>query len=110
MPWEELHEAFVDADVVLTCTGSLGYVVKADALADAAEATPGRVARRAIVDLALPRDVDPDVALLPRYANDPDPVIPPRHIRIATALSPSRTMRSTIGSRLLPGWFTAAPP
>ncbi|WP_068427746.1 glutamyl-tRNA reductase [Piscicoccus intestinalis] len=65
LPWDELHEAFVDADVVLTCTGSLGYVVKADALAEAAESAPGRASRRAIIDLALPRDVDPDVALLP---------------------------------------------
>lgn len=67
LPWRDLHTAVTQADIVLTCTGSLGHVVGADEMsqAQAQEATHGRAPRRAIVDLALPRDVDPDVALLP---------------------------------------------
>lgn len=65
--WEELHDALAVADVVLTCTGSLGHVVQADDLAQArAHRHPvGHTPRQVIIDLALPRDVDPDVALLP---------------------------------------------
>ena len=65
--WDELHDVLAVADVVLTCTGSLGHVVLADDLADArARRHPvGHTPRQVIIDLALPRDVDPDVALLP---------------------------------------------
>ncbi|GAB96474.1 glutamyl-tRNA reductase [Kineosphaera limosa] len=69
-PWSELHDAFAHADIVLTCTGSLGHVIHADQVAQArhevAQRTGERcVQRQVVVDLALPRDVDPDVALLP---------------------------------------------
>ena len=70
LPWEELQEALVDADVVITCTGALGHVLTPEMVGSARQSAAdlGRTGvhrRQALVDLALPRDVDPDVALLP---------------------------------------------
>lgn len=53
-PWKELPDALTEADLLITCTGARGHVVTADDLAD----SPVTV----IIDLALPADVDPDVA------------------------------------------------
>ncbi|MCW2621206.1 MAG: glutamyl-tRNA reductase [Frankiales bacterium] len=51
------------ADVLVTCTGATGLVVSTDVVA---EAMRGRGDRPlVVVDLALPRDVDPGVAALP---------------------------------------------
>ena len=50
------------ADVVVTCTGATGLVIGTDVVADAMS---GRTKPLVIVDLALPRDVDPGVAALP---------------------------------------------
>jgi glutamyl-tRNA reductase len=58
-----LRDAVADADVVVTCTGATGLVVGTDVVAAAMAARPGRPL--AVVDLALPRDVDPGVASLP---------------------------------------------
>ncbi|MGN6782609.1 MAG: glutamyl-tRNA reductase [Marmoricola sp.] len=49
-----------DADVLLSCTGSTGVVVGLDALSGRETARP-----LAVVDLALPHDVDPAVGDLP---------------------------------------------
>jgi glutamyl-tRNA reductase len=51
------------ADVLVTCTGATGLVVGTDVVAAAMAARSGRPL--AVVDLALPRDVDPGVAALP---------------------------------------------
>jgi glutamyl-tRNA reductase len=53
----------VDADVLVSCTGASGIVVSTDTVAAAMERRAGRP--MAVVDLALPRDVDPGVAGLP---------------------------------------------
>ncbi len=52
------------ADLVVTCTGAPGYIITAAAVA---QALADRDADRPLVllDLALPRDVDPEVARLP---------------------------------------------
>lgn len=52
------------ADVVVSCTGSIGQVIDVEAVSRALE---GRAptAPLAVVDLALPHDVDPQVAELP---------------------------------------------
>ena len=56
----ELGPALAAADLVITCTGADGYVITPDLLA-------GRPRRGPLVvlDLAMPRDVDPAVARLP---------------------------------------------
>ncbi|HLJ99261.1 MAG TPA: glutamyl-tRNA reductase, partial [Streptosporangiaceae bacterium] len=51
---DELPDALAAADVVISCTGAPGYVITSDMLP--ADRT------LAIVDLALPRDVDPAAA------------------------------------------------
>jgi len=56
----ELRPAIADADIVLTCTAK--YTVTA---ADILAAGSRQGARRLIVDLGLPRNVEPDVASLP---------------------------------------------
>lgn len=66
LSWAQLPAALVDSDVILSCTGALEYVVEPGDAAAAAAAREGRP--QAFVDLALPRDVHPDVALVPGAA------------------------------------------
>jgi len=63
VPMPELAEALADADVLITCTGSSGTLVSRDLLVKARAEVEGRPL--AIVDLALPHDVDPAAADLP---------------------------------------------
>jgi len=58
-----LLEALARADLVVTCTTVTDYVLSRDLLAEAME-EPGAAERRLIVDLGLPRNVDPAVAEL----------------------------------------------
>jgi glutamyl-tRNA reductase len=59
----DLSSELSAADVLVTCTGATGLVVSTDVVA---EAMRGRGDRPlVVVDLALPRDVDPGVAALP---------------------------------------------
>ena len=60
---DRLDEALAAADLVISCTGSVGHVIDLAAVARAQAARGGR--RQAYVDLALPRDVDPAAAELP---------------------------------------------
>ena len=56
---EQLAEELAAADVLVTCTGATGTVIGTDVIGD-------RGSRPlAVVDLALPRDVEPAVAALP---------------------------------------------
>jgi glutamyl-tRNA reductase len=50
------------ADLVVTCTGASGHVITADMVADAIRQ---RSSGLVLLDLAMPRDVDPAVAELP---------------------------------------------
>jgi len=59
----DLIEALVMADVVVASTGAANFVIDAQRLAAAMERRPERPLF--IVDIAVPRDVDPDVAELP---------------------------------------------
>ncbi|WP_409328674.1 glutamyl-tRNA reductase [Trujillonella humicola] len=59
----DLPAAIAGADVLVTCTGASGLVVGSEAVGAAMLARPDRPL--AVVDLALPRDVDPAVAGLP---------------------------------------------
>jgi glutamyl-tRNA reductase len=58
----DLATELAAADVLVTCTGATGLVVGTDVVA---AAMAGRTRPLAVVDLALPRDVDPGVAALP---------------------------------------------
>lgn len=56
-PMSELDEALAEADILVTCTGARGTVITAEQVRDAAMS--------AVIDLAMPADVDRDAA---RYA------------------------------------------
>ena len=64
-----LTRALADADVVITCTGAVGHVLTLKTIAKARERrawkSGGQPAPQLLVDLALPRDVAPEVAQLP---------------------------------------------
>jgi len=59
IPLEQLADAVAATDVVISCTGALGHVVTADVVAEA-RARVGN-APLVVLDLALPRDIDPEV-------------------------------------------------
>jgi glutamyl-tRNA reductase len=63
VPLTEVQEALSDADVLVSCTGATGVVVPLAVVAGARASDATRPL--AIVDLALPHDVDPAVADLP---------------------------------------------
>ena len=60
---DELESALLTADVVVSSTGATGLVVPADLVGRVVRARAGRPI--ALLDLALPRDVDPAVRALP---------------------------------------------
>lgn len=60
---ENLPRAIIAADVMFTATASPGYLIDRRTVAQAMEARAGR--ELVIVDIALPRDVDPHAAELP---------------------------------------------
>lgn len=60
---ESLVEEIAGVDVVVTSTGAIGNVIGRDVVAAAMELRPDRPL--AVVDLALPRDVDPAVRTVP---------------------------------------------
>ncbi|GAA5166900.1 glutamyl-tRNA reductase [Ornithinimicrobium tianjinense] len=62
--WDDLAHLVGAADLVLTCTGALGYVVRPDRLAQARVDGGRSGAPLVLLDLALPRDVDPGVTTL----------------------------------------------
>jgi glutamyl-tRNA reductase len=59
---DRLPEALAAADLIVSCTGSVGHVIDVGL---AAEAASGRTRPQLYLDLALPRDVHPGVAGLP---------------------------------------------
>ena len=56
-----LPSALRDADVIVSCTSADGLILTRDMLEDAMADAPGT---RVLVDLAVPRDIDPDVQQL----------------------------------------------
>ncbi len=63
--WDALPEALGEADLVVSCTGATGTVISARSVRRAIASRPAD-RPYLIVDLALPHDVDPDVAHLPQ--------------------------------------------
>ncbi len=63
VPFAELAAELAGADLLVACTGSLGHVVPTDVVRQAQQ---GRHARPLVLlDLALPRDIDPEVLGVP---------------------------------------------
>ena len=58
-PFEDLPNALAAADLVISSTGSPGYVVDASTLSSARR---GRAEPILMIDIAVPRDINPDVA------------------------------------------------
>lgn len=63
VPMRDLQLALSQADLIISCTGAVGHVITSETLAAAAESRSG--GPQVLMDLALPRDVAPDVADLP---------------------------------------------
>jgi glutamyl-tRNA reductase len=63
VPLAALGDALADVDLVVSCTGAVGHVMEVDLLARAQRARGGRPI--VVVDLALPRDVEPGARDLP---------------------------------------------
>jgi glutamyl-tRNA reductase len=61
----ELGDLMAAADLVVTCTGAPGHVITADVVKAALGQRTGRSPRLVLVDLAMPRDVEPGVADIP---------------------------------------------
>jgi glutamyl-tRNA reductase len=66
----DLGPALASADLIISCTGATGYVITRDLLSAARAALPHPAGRGPLVvlDLAMPRDVEPAVADLPGVA------------------------------------------
>jgi glutamyl-tRNA reductase len=62
--FSRLSAELAGADLVVSCTGAVGHVIGADAVAAALAARPPDGSPLVLLDLALPRDVDPDVGSL----------------------------------------------
>jgi glutamyl-tRNA reductase len=62
VPLSQVQQEIVDADVLVSCTGATGVVLPLATVAAARAEAEGPLA---VVDLALPHDVDPAVAELP---------------------------------------------
>jgi glutamyl-tRNA reductase len=59
VPLERIEEQLVTADVVVASTSAPGYVLDAEMVARAVRQRRGR--RLLLIDLAVPRDLDPDI-------------------------------------------------
>jgi len=63
VPLSDLARALAEVDLVVSCTGAVGHVVSAGSVAQAQRMRDGRPL--VLLDLALPRDVEPGAADLP---------------------------------------------
>lgn len=61
-PWTELGPTLVEADVVISSTSAKGYVVDYDSVAAARKKRRGE--SQFLIDLAVPRDIDPRIEKL----------------------------------------------
>jgi glutamyl-tRNA reductase len=61
-PWAELGAALAEADVVISSTSAAGYVIDYDTVAVARKKRRGQ--SQFLIDLAVPRDIDPRVEKL----------------------------------------------
>jgi glutamyl-tRNA reductase len=59
VPWANLDQAMIDADIVLTTTGAPEMIVTAARYAD--KIAPHRTTPQVVLDIAVPRDFDPAI-------------------------------------------------
>ncbi|QAY59398.1 glutamyl-tRNA reductase [Microbacterium protaetiae] len=64
VPLDGLEQAIADSDILVACSVAPTVIVDA-AMVEAARNLPGALERRLVIDLGLPRNVDPAVATLP---------------------------------------------
>jgi glutamyl-tRNA reductase len=62
---DRLAETLAGADLVISCTGATETVLSTDMFAGSATDAATASGRRVVIDLALPRDVPPEVGALP---------------------------------------------
>lgn len=62
VPFEELFECLSQADLVVSCTSAPNYIITKERLASLMEARNGKPIF--LIDLAVPRDIDPESAQL----------------------------------------------
>ncbi|MDO8473804.1 MAG: glutamyl-tRNA reductase [Dehalococcoidia bacterium] len=62
LPYHKLKEALAETDIVISCTGSPHFVLEPSALADAVKLRNG--IPMLLIDIAVPRDIDPAVKTL----------------------------------------------
>ena len=60
VPFEDISEALVETDVLITCTAATDSVITADTLSAVMDERPARLL--SVLDLGMPRDVDPTSA------------------------------------------------
>ena len=60
--WEAMDLELGAADVVVSCTGAAGVVLDRERIEAAVQSADGQNRSLTIIDLALPRDVDPEVS------------------------------------------------
>jgi len=63
LPIEALVDVVADADLLVSCTGAVGTVISAETVSAAMQLRPDRPLF--VIDLALPRDVEPETKSLP---------------------------------------------
>lgn len=63
LPWKALPQALIRADVLISATGAQGMLLNREAIQAALAQRNGR--KLTIMDLAVPRDIEPAVAELP---------------------------------------------
>ena len=60
VPFDHMPGALAEADLVISCTGSPGYILTSEAVKSAMVTRPDRPLF--LLDIAVPRDIDPDSA------------------------------------------------
>lgn len=89
---DDLDAELVGADVVVACTGAVGQVVSYAAVAEAVAVRSGRPL--VLVDLAVPRDLDPATGTLPgvRYLDVTALREPAQAVTVAADLAQARSI------------------
>ena len=89
--FQAMPHALASADIVISCTGSPGFILGTEMLGEAIRARPSK--SLVVIDIAVPRDVDPEAGELPnvflydvddiRYISDADRVEREREVQLA---------------------------